>query len=139
MAIILMDRAGNEINCVDCSGIMELSDPPFSGDFNEEGQQEAFCNNYGHGFKHKNDEMVAKCQSTYIGSISDNRLLDIDQSICTEYHLPYLKKWQDKQDFLVLIRSTCFSRSDLINYYISNIPSNFIVNVDYLEKIICPF
>lgn len=136
MAITITTLSGEIIDCDECSGVMERSDPPFSGDFNENGIFEPFCHDCGGGFKRKKNGIVATWQSTYIESMSDKRLLDIHHSICTRSCQPWLRSWMDKQNFLMKIRNICHSRRDIIDFYM-NSPYN--ENNDFLEQKISIF
>lgn len=136
MAITITSLSGEIIDCDDCSGVMERSDPPFSGDFNINGVLEPFCHDCGSGFKQHKNDAVGTCQSTYVESMSDNKLLDLHHAVCTRSGLPWLRGWMEKQQFLMMIRETCFSRRDLICFYIG---SPYDDNVDFLEKRISLF
>jgi len=136
MAITITTLSGEIIGCDDCSGVMERSDPPFSGDFNENGFLEPFCHDCGGGFKHINDENNVICQSTFVKSISDTRLLDIHHKICTRSCQPWLRGWFEKQSFLNMIRESCLTRRDLIDFYMR---PPYGENINFLEMIISLF
>lgn len=120
----------------DCIGKMELSDPPIGGDCDESGKRVAFCHDCGSGVKEVIDVIDNLCQSTYVRSISDNRLLSIHHAICTRLNLPWAKKWLEKQELLMKLRDCCHSRRDIIEFY-SRKP--YHENIDFLEKIITVF
>jgi len=136
MAIPITTLSGEIIDCDDCSGVMERSDPPFNGDFNENGIFEPFCHDCGGGFKHKKNETIRACTSTYVESMSDTKILAIHHSICTRSYQPWLRSWLDEQNFLMMIKENCGSRRDLIDFYMA---SPYNENIDFLEKKISIF
>lgn len=118
------------INCNDCFGDMELSDPPILGDFNDQGSQDAFCDTCGNGFKNEIMKSERTASSTFTEVLSEKKLLHLHGKICKLIGRPYLHGYAEKQEFCQMIRDTCHTRKDLIDYYVDS----YKVDPDFWEE-----
>ena len=121
------------INCSDCSGVMELTDPPIGHEFNEQGVQEAFCNNYGHGFKREILHFDKTVQSTFVNALSNRKLGDIIHALRIRAGLPHLNN--KKQSAIQEIRTSCNTKVELIEFLVKKYNENY----NYLESKISLF
>ena len=116
-------------DCLDCSGDMLLSDPPISSDFNEEGKQEAFCEDCLHGFPKNVEEIERTVETTFVNTLTNKRLNQILIVIHVRNDLPYLK-YGEKQEIVQDIRTNCSTRRSLIDYLVEK----YKENEDFIES-----
>jgi len=117
------------IDCVLCLGDMALSDPPVSGDFNEQGVQEPFCSECGTGFEHEIMENEKAVQSTFVNTISNKRFSDLIHKLYTRSGKKYLN-YSEKQEEIQDIRQNCDSRRELIDFLVEK----YNENTDFIES-----
>lgn len=116
-------------DCLDCSGDMLLSDPPISSDFNEEGKQEAFCEDCLHGFPKNVEEIERTVETTFVNTLTNKKLNQILIVIHVRNGLPYLK-YAEKQEIVQDIRNNCSTRRSLIDYLVEK----YNENEDFIES-----
>jgi len=116
-------------DCLDCSGDMMLSDPPLSSDFNEEGKQDAFCNDCLHGFPKNVEEVQRTVETNYVNTVTNKKLVEILVILQVKNNLPYLK-YVEKQESVQDIRNNCRSRRQLIDFLVDK----YNENEDFIES-----
>lgn len=110
-------------------GHLLLSDPPILLDFNEQGVQEAFCEDCGGGFKKELMEFKRTIQSTFVNALSNNKFKKLIKVIHINKRLRHLK-YREMENEIQTIRSTCSTKKDLIDY-LSQI---YHENPDFIEE-----
>lgn len=108
-------------NCED--GVMEKPYPPASGDFNEDGILEHFCNECGYGFPREVNSIEIEIHAIF----SQRKLKKILHRLFTEHEFPYYRKKQVKNE----INQNCKDVDDVVTF----LDELFDEDTDFLEKI----
>jgi len=102
--------------CEECFiGIMEQSNPPDSGDWNEDGFLEFFCNICGYGYKQFNMLFGPYSQNKSNG-LSKRKIRKVVDKVFTRQNLPYNEKTTTENE----IFDSCFTNNDVI-FFLYNV------------------
>jgi hypothetical protein len=110
--------------CDNCNeGEMEKPYPPASGDFNEDGILEHFCNECGYGFPREVNNIEIEVRYVF----SQRKLKRIIHKLFTKNGFPYWRKEPMRKE----INQKCKDVDEVVSFF----DQLFDENVDFLEKL----